>query len=104
MIISITRDHCHVVDADDCARLHVTADDLDDDEAGNALRRAELGRAGEAAHVWLAIDALRAAARADASNLDWDKRFDAMIAFARSKGWLDASGEFVAAHIERSAS
>jgi hypothetical protein len=103
MIISISRDHCHVVDADDCARLHVTANGLDDDEAGAALQQANLGRAGEAGHVWLAVDALRTLARVGASITDWDKRFNAMITFARSRGWLDASGDHVAAHIERSA-
>jgi hypothetical protein len=104
MIVAITREHCRVEDADDCARLHVTAEELDDDEAGAALQRADLGRAGDAAHVWLTIDSLRTAAREAASIPDWDDRFDAMIAYARSKGWLDACGERVTAHVQRSAS
>ena len=104
MIIVITHDHSYIESADDCTRLHVTAATLDDAAAGAALQSAGLGRQGEPAHVWLAVDALRTTARAAASIPDWDNRFDAMIAFARSRGWLDASGEHVAAHIERSGS
>ena len=104
MIITITPDGCRVLEPDDCARLHGTADGMDDDEAGAALARAGLGHAGEAAHVWLLIDALRTAARTDASIPDWDDRFDAMIGFARSKHWLDPAGRYVAAHIERGVS
>lgn len=104
MIVVVTPHGCHVEDADDLGRLHVTADGLDDGQAGAALQHAHLGRTGKAGHVSLAVASLRAAARPRASIPDWDDRFDAMIDFARSKGWLDASGEHVAAHIDRSAS
>ena len=104
MIVVVTPHDCRVEDADDLGRLHVTADGLDDAQADAALQRAHLGRTGEGGQVSLAVESLRAAARPRASIPDWDSHFDAMIDFARSKGWLDTSGEHVAAHIDRSAS
>jgi hypothetical protein len=102
MIITISPDRCAVVDADDCTRLHATAAGLDDADAGAALHRANLGGPGDPNHVWLSIDGLRATARTGASSPDWDERFDAMISFARARGWLDATEKQVAAHLERS--
>jgi len=61
-------------------------------------------RAGEdasadAGHVWLAIERLHALG-ATHGAADWRKGCDAMIEYARSKGWVDASGRFVRAHLE----
>jgi hypothetical protein len=89
-------------EADDCTRLHVVADGLDDAGAGAVLRRDGLGRAGDPGHAWLEISTLRARARASVGAGDWDDRFEVMVSYARGKGWLDETGEFVAAHIERS--
>ena len=33
--------------------------------------------------------------------MDWEDRFDLMVAYARREGWLDPSGKLVAAHISR---
>lgn len=104
MIVVVTPYDCRVEEVDDLGRLHVIADGLDDSQAGAALQHAHLGRIGEAGHVSLAVVPLRAAARPRASISDWDSRFDAMIDFARLRGWLDPSGVYVAAHIERTAS
>lgn len=104
MIVTITSDGSLVEDADDCTRLHISADGLDDAAVGAALLTASLGRPGEPDHAWIAVDKLRAVARVASRTPGWDARFDAMIAYARSKGWLDASGEHVAAHVERSPS
>lgn len=49
-------------------------------------------------HVWLAIDRTRTVvteASGDAAA------FDSMIHYAASKGWLDAAGTHVRAHVER---
>ena len=83
MIVVVTPHDCRVEEVDDLGRLHVIADGQDDSQAGAALR---------------------AAARPRASISDWDSRFDAMIEFARLRGWLDSSGVYVAPHIERTAS
>lgn len=90
-----------IEEPDDCTRLHVSADDLDDSVAGSAVARAGLGSPGEPGHLWLDVTALRKRARAATAATDWDDRFDAMIAYARSKGWTDPTGELVAAHISR---
>jgi len=60
----------------------------------DATRLDPICRLADDAHVWVAIDALRAAAGGEAGA------FDAMIAYAASKGWVDESGASVRAHIE----
>jgi hypothetical protein len=104
MIVQITRELTRVTDANDCTRLHVEAPDLDDEAVGEALAVHRMGRAGEPGQVWLDVGALRRAARAAASVPGWDTSFDAMLGYAGTKGWLDATGRSVAAHIERSTS
>ena len=60
----------------------------------DAARLEPVCRLADDAHVWVAIDALRAAATAEAGA------FDAMIAYAASKGWVDEPGTSVRAHVE----
>jgi hypothetical protein len=52
-------------------------------------------------HVWVDIANLRAAALGRVEDPGYPERFDAMIEYARSKGWLDDTGTHVRAHIER---
>jgi hypothetical protein len=52
-------------------------------------------------HVWLIIDALRVAAD-PGRDPTWEDRFNGMVAYARSKGWVDADGKALRAHIVRS--
>ena len=63
-----------------------------------ALVDAAAGRL-EGDDAWIGVDAVRrmAAGRVDAS---WDAGFDAMLAYARSKGWLDEAGHAIKAHVE----
>lgn len=66
-----------------------------------AVRAAALGRAdASGAHVLIDIDRLRALARTTATLPDWDERFDAMIAYARRKGWVTEDGGAVRAHVD----
>ncbi|WP_433359877.1 hypothetical protein [Streptosporangium sp. CA-115845] len=90
-----------VEEADDCTRLHVSADGLDDTVIGEVLRSDELGLPGEPGRVWLDVTALHARARAGVRVTDWDDRFNAMLDHARGRGWLNGSGTLVAAHIVR---
>ncbi|MGA1440636.1 MAG: hypothetical protein ACO4CU_12500 [Ilumatobacteraceae bacterium] len=72
-------------DLDRFDRLHATADaDLSSTATGSLCR----WDADDDEHVWL--DVGRAAAA-----------FDSMIGYAASKGWLDAAGTHVRAHVER---
>lgn len=53
-------------------------------------------------HVWLDVAAARSigVAGAGADDVDYGTRFDAMIAYAASKGWLDDASIRVRAHIQ----
>lgn len=54
-------------------------------------------------HVWLDIAEARAAGSSAASDgATFVEQFDAMIAYARSKGWTNDAGTHVRAHVERS--
>jgi len=51
-------------------------------------------------HVWLDISRARRAGAAAAGE-GFTERFDAMIGYAASKGWTNAAGSHVRAHVER---
>ena len=51
------------------------------------------------AHVRVRLDWLRGTAHAGGAGPGWDERFDAMIAHARSKGWVDDAAGTVRAHV-----
>lgn len=53
-------------------------------------------------HVWLDIAAARDVGSTRSDDAGWVVRFDAMIAYATSKGWTDDTGTHVRAHVERS--
>lgn len=86
-----------LIEPEDCTRLHVSAPGLPHDLVGELLHRAKIGKAAPYPHVWLDISALKAfATDRDAQRT---RRFDNMIAFARTKGWVDDTGTFVQAHL-----
>ena len=75
--------------------------EVQDDVSGDALRRALNGVAaleGES-HAWVSEAALRTFP-AVRDNAEWQKKLDGMIAFARTRGWVNESGA-IRAHIER---
>lgn len=97
MYVDLTDGRATVRQADDLKSLSVKA------PGGNA-DAAALGDLGtpDGAHVWLEVDALREAAAATvdpAGRAAWVTGFDAMIAYATSKGWTDEHGR-VRAHVE----
>jgi hypothetical protein len=77
----------------------VSADQLPDLVAAAGI--GELDPDGN--HVRVDVQAVRAMAAGRVSP-DWDGDFTAMLTYARSKGWLDASGSRVRAHIQRAES
>lgn len=86
-----------LTDVDRLDRLHAECPgELTDMMAGSLCRFDDDG-----AHVWLDIAAARAAGAAAADPGDWVDRYDAMIAYAVSKGWGDGNGTHVRAHVER---
>ena len=60
---------------------------------------AEGDASGEPPHVWIAIGRLHALGSTHGAA-DWRAGCDAMIEYAKSKGWVDATGRFVRAHVE----
>ena len=52
-------------------------------------------------HVWVDIALLRANALAEVTDPAFPEQFDGMIAYATKKGWLNALGTRVRAHLER---
>lgn len=59
----------------------------------------------DGAHVWLDIAVARAAGVEAACERgdddEWPGNYDAMIAYAASKGWTDGGGTHVRAHVEQ---
>ena len=74
----------------------LTAEKLDavlaEHEAGEVLPGA--------AHVMIPVATLRRLAAGRVPE-GWDADFEAMLTFARSKGWLSDDGDAVRAHLER---
>ncbi|GAA4658684.1 hypothetical protein [Amycolatopsis dongchuanensis] len=99
MIVRLTRTDALVAEADDCARLHVGTT-LAPDEVDAALRATGTGRLAEDGNALLDLRTLHARARSAAASADWADRWEAMIAYARKKGWITADGTAVQAHVE----
>lgn len=93
MVIRVTPGGSTVEDVLNLRQLHVELSGVDDEAAATAI--ADFGTLDED-HVWLEIPTLRAAGE---DTDDWRASFDGMIAYARSKGWVD--GTRVRAHIVR---
>ena len=93
MFIRLSADSTPVVgDLDNFLELKVVADDKMVNRAGalNALGRYAAG------HVWIEIQWLRDRGRSLDST--WTCGFEAMIDYARAKGWVDSDG-LVRVHI-----
>lgn len=71
------------------------------DAAALAAAVAPIGRLDGDSHVWVDVRWLAASGRPQVPA--WVESFDKMLAYARSRGWLDERGEFVRVHIEYSA-
>jgi hypothetical protein len=97
------RPEARVVDIDDLGRLHLALGEVTDEEAAEVLERAGLGRFHDSETVYLDAAALRAAAEPRATAPDWAARWDAMVAKARSQGWLSEDGANLQVHVESAA-
>ncbi len=97
------RPEARVVDIDNLSALHLALGEVTDEEAGEVLERAGLGRIKDGDTAFLDAAALRAAAEPRASAPNWATRWDEMIAHARGKGWLSEDGASIQVHIESAA-
>ena len=105
-IVGGTEEHpeIRVVDVDNLTALHLALGEVTDEEAAEVLERAGLGRFQDADTAFLDAAALRAAAEPRAAAPDWADRWDAMVARARSKGWVSDDGASLQVRIESAAS
>ena len=92
-----------VVDIDDLGRLHLALGEVTDEEASEVLERSGLGRIQDADTAFLDAAALRAAAEPRATAPDWSTRWDAMVAAARSQGWMSDDGATLQVPVESAA-
>ena len=88
---------------DDCRRFHVAArvapnGGADPDGLARALAERGVGRR-DGDDAWVQVEAVRRLA-AGRVGTSWERDFAAMVDFARDKGWLDASGTAIRAHVE----
>ena len=88
-----------LVDLDRLDRLHAELDDGAGAGSSDQVRWPEWCRPDDdGAHVWLDIAGCRELGRA-AQGDDWADGYDAMIAYATSKGWTNDDATEVRAHI-----
>lgn len=86
-----------LVEPDDFTRFHIEADGDRHDVLAALGPEARLGRTH---HLWWSIAAARRLAPSHRDRA-WDERFDAMMAWAATQGWIDEAGTHVQVHIER---
>ena len=90
---------------DDCRRFHIAVvGGTDRTQAGEALAATGTGRLTDGDQAGGPVAAVRVAAvrelAAGRVGPGWEDDFAAMLDYARSKGWLDAAGEAIIAHLE----
>jgi len=84
---------------DDCTRFHLAVvGGRDIGRVFGALVDAAAGRL-EGDHALITIDSVRRMAAGRVGD-DWDARFDAMLDYARTKGWIDETNNAIQAHVE----
>ena len=105
-----------LVEPEDCKRFHVgvkargtggvpptttarAASDSDLEALGAALSAQDVGRLLPSGDALIDIDAVRRLAAGRVPD-GWEADFAAMVGYAKSKGWLDESGEAIQAHVE----
>lgn len=86
---------------DDCGRFHVALRGGGDADALDEVLRANaVGSVDGDAEALVGVDAVRRLA-AGSVGATWDDDFEAMLGYARSKGWLSEDGASIRAHVER---
>ena len=98
MIVDINHTAVALTEPDDCGRFHVRVpSELSVEALDAVLASAGAGHRSGPDQVAVTIAWLRSAAH-DVPP-DWGDRFDKMLAFADTKGWLTDDGTAVHGHI-----
>lgn len=97
---TVSEPRLQVHEAGNLKGLHVLApESWSERHVADALHADSWGGPVTDGHAWLDVGTLRQHAGAGAEP-GWNQQFDAMIEYARGKGWCDDSGALVRAHIE----
>lgn len=88
-----------LVEPDDCQRFHLTIHGLSAAMAERALEDTHIGRLYEHDNAWINIVALRQMAEGHV-QVGWSERFEAMVAYAKRKGWLSDDMQQLRGHCE----
>ena len=98
MIINIIGTDVVLTEADDCRRFHVRVPtSVPVATLDGILAGADAGHLSGPDQVAVKLSWLRSSAQDVAP--DWADRFEKMLAFARTKGWLTEDGTAVHGHI-----
>lgn len=100
MIVVAEGDRFVVTDPDDFTRFHVDVTGMSAESFAALVARSEgVAVHDEPDHVWVATSFI---AEALETGLHESRRegLDAMLAYAKSKGWIDSTGSLIAAHVE----
>ena len=95
MVIVIEDGGVHMQDPSDFKAFKVVVKQGEDDAA-----IAPVGRFEDADIAWIQMEAVRRLA-GQAVDQGWEEGYDAMLAYAREKGWLLDARREIQAHVER---
>ena len=98
MIVDVSGTAVALLNPDDCARFHVRVPpDMPGEQLEGVLAGNGAGIPAGADHVAVTISWLRSSAHDVAG--DWNDRFEKMLAYAGTKGWLTDDGAAVLGHV-----
>jgi hypothetical protein len=99
--IDLTGEHATVqlLEPEDCKRFHLAVRGGDLEMLGAVLPGRGLGYLLPSGDAMIKIEGVRGLAAGRVPD-GWDEDFAAMVGYAKSKGWLDESGEEIQAHVE----
>jgi hypothetical protein len=89
-----------LAEPDDLKSFKVLARAPDPEPEGLARALEGVGAISPDGHAFIDVDAVRRLAGERAKDPEWREGFDGMLAYARSKGWMDPSGTAIQAHVE----
>ena len=95
MVIVIEDGGVHMQDPSDFKAFKVVVQEGEDASAVSAV-----GRLADPDTAWIEVDQVRNLAGEAAGVPGWEDDFAAMLAYARTKGWLDEAGTSIQAHVE----
>ena len=99
MYVEVQDGRAELRDADNCRALEVRVAAGQRPSRDAALRDAGLGFWDGGAETELSVTRLRDAAASADVGPEWTQRWDAMVTYAATKGWLTPDGAALRAHV-----